>query len=81
MSERHDEVLVDVRHLKQYFNINTGWFRSKPLKAVDDVSFSIKRAKRWVWSANPAAAKRPSAARYCTFTSPPAATCSLTAGP
>ncbi|MBR3486595.1 MAG: ATP-binding cassette domain-containing protein [Clostridia bacterium] len=45
MSERHDEVLVDVRHLKQYFNINTGWFRSKPLKAVDDVSFSIKKGE------------------------------------
>ena len=33
--------IIDVRHLKEYFNINMGLFRSKPLKAVDDVSFSI----------------------------------------
>ena len=36
-----DDVLLDVRHLKQYFDINMGFFRSKPLKAVDDVSFAI----------------------------------------
>lgn len=34
--------LVDVRHLKQYFNINVGGIRTKPLKAVDDVSFAIR---------------------------------------
>ncbi|NLJ94272.1 MAG: ATP-binding cassette domain-containing protein [Clostridiaceae bacterium] len=33
--------LVDVRNLKQYFDIQMGLFRSKPLKAVDDVSFTI----------------------------------------
>ena len=33
--------LVEVKNLKQYFNINTGLFKSKPLKAVDGVSFSI----------------------------------------
>ncbi len=33
--------LIEVKHLKQYFNINTGFFRSKPLKAVDDISFDI----------------------------------------
>lgn len=33
--------LIDVRHLKQYFDIPMGFFRSKPLKAVDDVSFTI----------------------------------------
>ncbi len=37
--------LLDVRHLKQYFDINMGFFRSKPLKAVDDVSFTIKRGE------------------------------------
>ena len=41
--EKNERPLVDVRHLKQYFNINVGWLRTKPLKAVDDVSFSIKR--------------------------------------
>ncbi len=35
--------LLDVRHLKQYFDIPMGFFRSKPLKAVDDVSFTIDR--------------------------------------
>ena len=33
--------IIDVRHLKEYFNINMGLYRSKPLNAVDDVSFSI----------------------------------------
>ena len=37
--------LVEVKHLKEYFNISTGMFRSKPLKAVDDVSFAIKRGE------------------------------------
>ena len=33
--------IVEVKDLKQYFNINMGLFRSKPLKAVDGVSFHI----------------------------------------
>lgn len=37
--------LVDIRHLKQYFSINVGSFQRKPLKAVDDVSFSIRRGE------------------------------------
>ncbi len=45
MSERNAETLVEVRHLKQYFNISTGMFSSKPLKAVDDVSFSIRKGE------------------------------------
>ena len=36
------DTLVEVKHLKEYFHINTGLFSSKPLKAVDDVSFSIR---------------------------------------
>lgn len=39
------DTLVEVRHLKKYFGINTGMFSSKPLKAVDDVSFSIRRGE------------------------------------
>ena len=38
---KQTEPLVRVSHLKQYFHINTGFFQSKPLKAVDDVSFEI----------------------------------------
>lgn len=37
--------LVEVKHLKEYFNISTGLFKSKPLKAVDDVSFSVRRGE------------------------------------
>ena len=37
--------LLDIRHLKEYFPINVGPFQTKPLKAVDDVSFTIKRGE------------------------------------
>ncbi len=37
--------LIEVKNLKQYFNINVGMFKTKPLKAVDGVSFSIKRGE------------------------------------
>ena len=43
MSENN--TLLEVRNLKQYFDINMGFLRSKPLKAVDDVSFSIKKGE------------------------------------
>ena len=39
------DTLVEVRNLKEYFNIATGAFSTKPLKAVDDVSFSIHRGE------------------------------------
>ena len=41
----NENTLLEVRNLKQYFDINMGFFRTKPLKAVDDVSFSIKRGE------------------------------------
>ena len=37
--------LVQVRHLKEYFPVNTGFFKTTPLKAVDDVSFNIYRGE------------------------------------
>ena len=40
MSEQK-QPLVQVKHLKQYFDINMGFGRAKPLKAVDDISFDI----------------------------------------
>ena len=43
MSE--SRTLLEVRGLKQYFDINMGFFRTKPLKAVDDVSFSINKGE------------------------------------
>ena len=38
-------VLVDVQHLKQYFPVRTGTFKTMPLKAVDDVSFTINEGE------------------------------------
>ena len=45
MSEQSSTPLVDIRHLKEYFPISTGPFTTKPLKAVDDVSFTIRRGE------------------------------------
>ena len=39
------KTLVEVKNLKEYFNITTGMFTSKPLKAVDDVSFAIHKGE------------------------------------
>ena len=41
----NQDTLVEVKHLKEYFNINTGMFSTRPLKAVDDVSFAIRRGE------------------------------------
>ena len=41
----NEKNLVEVKNLKKYFNITTGMFSSKPLKAVDDVSFAIKKGE------------------------------------
>ena len=40
-SNQNGEPLIRVSHLKQYFPINVGFFQTKPLKAVDDISFDI----------------------------------------
>lgn len=37
--------LIDVRGLKKYFDINVGLFKTKPLKAVDDVSLTINKGE------------------------------------
>ena len=39
------ETLVDVRNLKQYFPVKVGIARTIPLKAVDDISFTIGRGE------------------------------------
>ena len=43
--ERMAENLIEVQRLKQYFPISTGWFQTRPLKAVDGVSFHIRRGE------------------------------------
>ena len=42
MSEQN---IVEVKGLKKYFDVNVGIFKIKPLKAVDDVTFSIKKGE------------------------------------
>lgn len=52
MNERNEQsntsesqYLVEVKHLKQYFDIPTGFMKTTPLKAVDDISFFIKKGE------------------------------------
>ncbi len=40
-----NRTLLEVQGLKEYFDVNLGFFRTKPLKAVDDVSFSIRKGE------------------------------------
>ena len=37
--------LIEVKNLKKYFDINVGMFKTKPLKAVDNVTFSIRKGE------------------------------------
>ena len=37
--------LIEVKGLKKYFDINVGMFKTKPLKAVDDLSLTIKKGE------------------------------------
>ena len=39
------DILLEVRDLKKYYPVKTGFFRTKDLKAVDGVSFSINRGE------------------------------------
>ena len=45
MSQNMNQPLLEVKDLKQYFNINVGGLKTKPLKAVDGVSFSINKGE------------------------------------
>jgi len=40
-----NDIILSVKHLKMYFPINQGLFKTIPLKAVDDVSFDIRRGE------------------------------------
>ena len=40
--KKKSEYLVEVKDLKDYFPVKTGFFQTVPLKAVDGVSFNIK---------------------------------------
>ena len=43
----NQEVILDVRHLKKYFPVKKGYFEksTKVLKAVDDVSFTLRKGE------------------------------------
>ena len=45
MSENKNIPLIEVEGLKEYFSINVAPFKTKPLKAVDDVSFAINKGE------------------------------------
>ena len=45
MTSAEETPLVEVKNLKEYFDINVGMLKTKPLKAVDGVSFSIKKGE------------------------------------
>jgi oligopeptide transport system ATP-binding protein len=40
-----EDFILKVRHLKMYFPTQVGFFKSRDLKAVDDVSFEVKRGE------------------------------------
>lgn len=40
-----EEYLLEVNNLKMHFDITTGFFKTTPLKAVDGVSFKIKKGE------------------------------------
>ncbi len=45
MEKNTNAPLLEVKDLKQYFNISMGMFKNTPLKAVDGVSFSINEGE------------------------------------
>ena len=46
MSEKNqNEILLEVKNLKKYFPVKTGMFRVNHVKAVDDVSFFIRKGE------------------------------------
>ncbi len=40
-----DEVLLEVKNLKKYYEVKQGWFHKAEVKAVDNVSFQIKKGE------------------------------------
>ena len=50
-----DDIILDVQNLKKYFPIRGGVFQHTVgyVKAVDGISFQLKRGKPWALWANP----------------------------
>ena len=79
MADNNRTPLIEVKDLKEYFNINVGLFKSKPLKAVDGVSFAINKGETLGLVGESGCGRPPSAGRSSTSTSPPAAKFTTTA--
>ena len=45
MTGQAKQPIISVKHLKQYFDISDGFLGSRPLKAVDDISFDINEGE------------------------------------
>ena len=60
--------LLEVRNLKQYFDIPVGLLKSKPLKAVDDVSFSIRKGETLGLVGESGCGKTTVEGSYCSYT-------------
>ncbi len=43
--EKSGEILLEVKHIKKYFPLNSSWRKPCLLKAVEDVSFSLERGE------------------------------------
>jgi oligopeptide transport system ATP-binding protein len=43
--KKPDDIILRVEHMKMYFPTQIGFFKTKQLKAVDDVSFFVKRGE------------------------------------
>lgn len=58
--------LLEVRNLKKHYPIRKGLLSKQvgSVKAVDGVTMSVQRGKRWPWSASPAAANRRQGGRF-----------------
>ena len=52
---KQSDNILEVSHLKKYFPIKGGMFGKQvgAVKAVDDVSFTLREEPRWVWLESP----------------------------
>ena len=63
---QNSENILEVKDLVKYFPVRTGLLQrvSAYVKAVDKVSFTVKKAKRLAWSVNQVAEKQRLGERY-----------------
>ena len=67
------DVMLEVRNLKMHFPVNSGVLFQRAvaqIKAVDDVSFAVRRGETLGIVGESAPGKRPSGAAFCNCTGP-----------